>query len=101
MKMIFKELKINEVLKIKQLIDSKSTIDLDNHPISHSRSKYIERKYHFLRYQVSKNMLEIEYRKTKLQFVDILTMPLKRARFDCLKKLIEMRKITQMNYEDY
>lgn len=44
-----------------------------------SVSKFLEKliNYHFLKDQVSKERLEIEYYKTKLQLKDILTKPLK------------------------
>lgn len=60
-------------------------------------TKKIKRKYHFLRDQVSKNKSEIEYCNTKMQLANILTRPLKRVRFNCLKKLIRMRELVNMN----
>lgn len=65
--------------------------------MSNERSKHIERKCHFLRYQVTKDKLEIEYCKTELQVTCILTKSLKIARFGCLKELTGMRRLDNMN----
>ncbi|GAU51473.1 hypothetical protein TSUD_95880 [Trifolium subterraneum] len=86
--MLLEELMINNAVKVKLLVDNKSAIDLANHPISHGRSKHIERRYHFLRDQVNREKLELEYCKSEIQLADILTKPLKKARIDELKKLI-------------
>lgn len=53
--------------------------------------KTLKKKYHFLRGQVIKHRLEIEYCKIELQLADILTKLLKRARFEGLKELTGMR----------
>lgn len=66
MEMLLEELKITKALKITLLVDKKSTIDLDNLPMSHGRRKYIERKYHFLRDRLNKNRLVVEYCKIEL-----------------------------------
>ena len=55
--MLLEELKIMEPKKIKLFVDNKSAINLANHPMSHGRSKHIERRYHFLRDQVNKGKL--------------------------------------------
>lgn len=64
--MLLEELKIIETLKIKMFVDNKSIIDLVNHPMSHGISEYIDSKYNFLRDQVNKDKLEIEYCKSKI-----------------------------------
>lgn len=51
--MLLDELKVMESKKMKLFVDNKSTIDLTNHPICHGRSKYIKKRYHFLRDQVN------------------------------------------------
>ncbi|MCI45484.1 copia protein, partial [Trifolium medium] len=66
-------------------------IDLAKHPVSHGRSKHIERRFHFLRDQVNRDKLELEYCKSEIQLADILTKPLKKARVDELKKLMGMK----------
>ena len=96
--MLLEELKIMEPKKIKLFVDNKSAINLANHPMSHGRSKHIERRYHFLRDQVNKGKLELEYCKTEVQLADILTKPLKKVWFDELKRSIGMRSLENMNY---
>lgn len=86
-----------EPRKMKLFVDNKSFIDLKIHPVCHGLSKHIERRYHFLRYQVNKGNIELEYCKTKWQLVDILTKPLKKVRFNELKKNIRMRSLENMN----
>lgn len=93
MKMLLEKLKITKALKIKLLVDNKSTINLTNHSLSYDKIKYIEKKYHFLRDQVNKKKLEVEFCKTELQLTDIFIKSLKNIRFGCLKM------ITTMNYE--
>lgn len=75
---LLEELSFNEVVKIKLLVDNKSTIDLAKHPLSHKSIKHIERKYHLLRDQISKDKLKIEYCKIELQLVNIITKSLKK-----------------------
>ena len=95
--MLLEELRIMESKKIKLFVDNKSAINLANHPMSHGRSKHIERRYHFLRDQVNKGKLDLEYCKTEVQLADIFTKPLGRARFDELKRSIGMRSLENMN----
>ncbi|GAU32293.1 hypothetical protein TSUD_63100 [Trifolium subterraneum] len=75
------ELKIKYVKPVKLNVDNKSAISLARNPIAHGRSKHIETKYHFLRDQVSKEKLTVEYCKTDVQIAYILTKPLRADRF--------------------
>lgn len=94
--MFLEDFKFSEVVKIKFLIDNKSTINFPNHSTRHRRNKHIERQCHFVRDQVSKDELEIEYRNIVLQLSDILTKSLKRARFDALKGLMRMKRVAYL-----
>lgn len=58
---MLEKLKFSENVNIKLFIDNKLIIDLTNHSTSHGRSEHINIKYHFLKDQVNKNKLEIEY----------------------------------------
>jgi hypothetical protein len=95
--MLLSELKTVEATKMRLLVDNKSAIDMANNPVSHGRSKHIERRFHFLRDQVNKEKLELEYCNTEVQLADILTKPMAKARFDTLKKLIGMRALENMD----
>jgi hypothetical protein len=88
--MLLEELMVSDTIKVKLFVDNKSAIDLANHPVSHGRSKHIERRYHFWRDQVNRGKLKLEYCKSESQLADILTKPLKKARIDELKKLMGM-----------
>lgn len=53
-----------EPKKMKLFVDNKSTIDMENHPVCHSRIKHIKMRYDFMRDQVSKGKVELEHCKT-------------------------------------
>lgn len=94
--LLLKELKIMEPKKM-LFFDNKSTIDLANHPMCHGRSKHLERRYHFLRYQINKEKFELEHCKTEWKLSDMLTKPPKKVSFDELKRSIGMRSLENMN----
>ena len=95
-KMLLEEMRICDSTKVKLLIDNKSAIDLAKHPVSHGRSKHIERRYHFLREQVNEDKLDVEHCRTEVQLADILTKPLKRVRFEELKELMGMESLDNL-----
>jgi hypothetical protein len=57
---LLQELKVMEAAYLKLLVENKSPIDL---------AKHIERKFHFLRDQVNKEKLQLEYCIVELQLV--------------------------------
>lgn len=70
--MLMQELSVMEDEKIRLLVDNKSAIDLAKHLIAHGRSKHIETRFHFLRHQMNKEKLELQYCKTEEQVADLL-----------------------------
>ena len=66
--------------------DNTSTINLSKNPIQHSRSKYIEIIYHFIREHVANEDINLEYINTKNQLVDIFIKPLREDRFCLLRR---------------
>ncbi|KAK2352556.1 putative mitochondrial protein [Trifolium repens] len=90
---LLEELKINYVKPMRLNVDNKSAISLAKNPIAHGRSKHIETKFHFIRDQVSKEKLTMEYCKTDVQIADILTKPLKSDRFKELRKMVGITKV--------
>ena len=80
------QLGFNQDVPIKIYVDNVSTINLAKNPIFHQRSKHIDIRYQFLRYQVGKNMIKLEYCRSEDQIADF-TKPLK---IDALIKLRDM-----------
>ncbi|MCI29637.1 retrovirus-related Pol polyprotein from transposon TNT 1-94, partial [Trifolium medium] len=73
---------ITVVLKI----DNKSAINLAKNHVSHGKSKHIETMFHFLRDQVNKEKLSLEYCPTDNQQADIMTKAVKRYQFLKLRR---------------
>ena len=64
--------------------DNTSAINIYKNPIIHSKEKHIPIKYHFVREQVDKKNIKLEYVGTKEQITDIFTKPLPREAFEYL-----------------
>ena len=62
--------------------DNTSAINISKNPVMHSKTKHIPIKFHFLREQVTKKNIKLEYVETKEQIVDIFTKPLPRETFE-------------------
>ncbi|GAU47317.1 hypothetical protein TSUD_377910 [Trifolium subterraneum] len=89
---LLSEMKIIDNITVILKIDNKSTINLAKNPVSHGKSKHIETRFQFLRDQVNKGKLSLEYCSTDDQQADILTKAVKRDRF--LKLRREMRIVS-------
>ena len=85
---LLSEMNIIEDITVVLKIDNKSAINLAKNPVSHGKSKHIETRFHFLRDQVTKGKLKLEYCSTDNQQADILTKVVKRDQF--LKLIREM-----------
>ncbi|KAK8954855.1 hypothetical protein KSP39_PZI002166 [Platanthera zijinensis] len=81
-----------QVSRTPLLCDSKSAISIANNPVSHSRTKHIEIKYHFLREHVERGDISLEFVKTDYQIADVFTKPLDETRFNKFK--IELGMLT-------
>ena len=66
------------------MCDNESAIKLTNNPISHSRTKHIDIRYHFLRDHKTKRDIKIHHVSTEKQLADIFTKPLDESRFCAL-----------------
>ena len=71
--------------KIPLLCDNESAIKLANNLISHSRTKHIDIRHHFLRDHETKGDIEICHVSTEKQLADIFTKPLDESRFSALR----------------
>ncbi|KAK9723638.1 hypothetical protein RND81_05G014700 [Saponaria officinalis] len=65
--------------------DNTSAIIISKNPAQHSRTKHIEIRHHFLRDNVEKGIIRLEFCKTENQWADIFTKPLARESFEMLR----------------
>ena len=88
---VLEDLMIKLKHPIKCLIDNKSTINLAKNHITHGKRKHIETRFHYLRDQVNKCKIIVEYCSTNDQVANVFTKPVKRAQF--LKLRRELRVV--------
>jgi hypothetical protein len=87
---VMKELKCEVVKPLTLMLDNKSAISLTKNPISHGRSKHIDTKFHFIREQVTSEMIQVQYCPTEVQLADGFTKAVKIDRFEFLRKQLVM-----------
>ncbi len=68
--------------------DNQGAIALTKNSKTHSRTKHIDIKYHYIREAVGKKDIELVYCPTDQMLADILTKGLPRPKFDELRSLI-------------
>jgi hypothetical protein len=51
-------------------------------PVFYDKSKYIEIKYHYIRYVVQRKAVHVQYLSTHEQVADVFTKPLSRTKFE-------------------
>jgi len=81
---------VKKPLKLK--IDNRSTINLAKNPKSHGKSKNIETRFHLIKEQVTKRMIEVEYCPIEAQLADGFTKALKIDKFTCLRDKLGLIK---------
>ncbi|GJT95283.1 hypothetical protein Tco_1090801 [Tanacetum coccineum] len=62
--------------KIPMYCDSKATIAISCNPVQHSRTKHINVKYHFIKEQVEKGIVELFFVGTEYPLTDLFTKAL-------------------------
>ncbi|GJS67357.1 retrovirus-related pol polyprotein from transposon TNT 1-94 [Tanacetum coccineum] len=79
--------------------DSKSAIAISCNPVQHSRTKYIDIWYHFIKEHVEKGTVELYFVGTEYQLADRFTKALPKERFEYLVHRIGMRCMTPTQLE--
>ena len=82
--------KQNQPTKIYE--DNSGCIAISKNPEKHKRTKHIDIKYHFLREQVNKNQVKLEYVNTTEQAADALTKPLPKEKFEFCRTMMGLQK---------
>ncbi|GJU50947.1 hypothetical protein Tco_1220502 [Tanacetum coccineum] len=80
--------------KIPMYCDNKSAIALCCNNVQHSRSKYIDIRFYFIKEQVENGVVELYFVNTKYQLADIFTKALGRERIEFLINKLGMRSFT-------
>ncbi|GJV57915.1 retrovirus-related pol polyprotein from transposon TNT 1-94 [Tanacetum coccineum] len=68
-------------------------------PIQHSRTKHIDVRYHFIKEQVEKGIVELFFVRTEYQLADLFTKALSEDRFKYLVRRLGMRCLTPEELE--
>lgn len=75
-------------------IDNRSAIDMARNPVFHGSSKHIGIWYHFIRECVERGEVVVKYICSEEQKADILTKALRSARFEKLRELFGVKKLS-------
>nr|GEY90074.1 Gag-Pol polyprotein [Tanacetum cinerariifolium] len=80
--------------KIPLYCDNRSAIALCCNNVQHSRSKHIDIRYHFIREQVERGVVELYFVSTDYQQADIFTKALPRQRFEFILSRLGMKSMS-------
>nr|GEW34007.1 hypothetical protein [Tanacetum cinerariifolium] len=75
--------------KIPMYCDSKAAITISCNPVQHSHTKHIDVRYHFIKENVEKGIVELFFVGTKYQLADLFTKALPEERFKYLIRRLE------------
>ena len=75
--------------------DNQSTICMAKNPQYHGRAKHIDIKFHYIREQVEKKAIQLEYCESKNMVADMLIKALLSSQFVKLRDMLGVRKIIE------
>ncbi|GJT52444.1 retrovirus-related pol polyprotein from transposon TNT 1-94 [Tanacetum coccineum] len=76
--------------KVPIYCDSQSAIAISCNPVQHTRTKYVDVRYHFIKDHVEKGTIELYFVGTEYQLADLFTKSLPEARFKFLVEKLGM-----------
>ncbi|GJV93448.1 retrovirus-related pol polyprotein from transposon TNT 1-94 [Tanacetum coccineum] len=85
--------------KIPMYCDSKAAIAISCNPVQHSCTKHIDVRYHFIKEQVEKGIVELFFVGTEYQLADLFTKALPEDRFKYLVRRLGIRCLTPEELE--
>jgi hypothetical protein len=80
------DLEVKYTVPIPIYCDNTSAISVSKNPVLHSKTKHIPIKYHFLREQVTNQIVQVHYIPTSEQIANIFTKPLAKTLFEYLRQ---------------
>ena len=72
---LYKDLTGNESANVDIFVDNQSAIALAKNPVQHQRSKHIDIKYHFIRAEIQKGCVQLQYVPSEENLADMFTKP--------------------------
>nr|GEU49011.1 retrovirus-related Pol polyprotein from transposon TNT 1-94 [Tanacetum cinerariifolium] len=85
--------------KIRMYCDSKAAIAISCNPVQHTRTKHIDVRYHFIKENFQKGIVELFFVGTEYQLADLFTKALFEDRFKYLLRRLGMRCLTPEELE--
>ncbi|GJR27676.1 hypothetical protein Tco_1103908 [Tanacetum coccineum] len=85
--------------KIPMYYDSKATIAISCNLVQHSHTKHIDVRYHFIKEQVEKGIVELFFIGTEYQLAGLFTKALSQDKFQYLVRRLGMRCLTPEELE--
>jgi hypothetical protein len=80
--------------------DNQGAIALAKNPGDHPRSKHIQLRYHFIRFSITKGLIELDYVPTHFMIADGLTKSLVRTKHETFIKMLGMKPHLSGSVED-
>ena len=75
------DLNVCETQSVKLYADNQGAIALAENPVHHQRSKHIDIRYHFIRFEIDNGTVVLEYIPTDKNIADLFTKPLSGFKF--------------------
>ncbi|GJZ29043.1 retrovirus-related pol polyprotein from transposon TNT 1-94 [Tanacetum coccineum] len=82
-----------------EYVSLSAVIAISCNPVPHSRTKRIDVRYHFIKEQVEKGIVELFFVRTEYQLADLFTKALSDDRFKYLIRRLGMRHLTLAELE--
>ena len=92
-----RDIKVEYDHPISIICDNTSAINISNNHVMYSKTKHISIKYHFLREQVAKQNVKMEYITAKEHIAYIFTRRLPKETFEYLRQKLEIISISSLS----
>ena len=81
LRQLFADINGCEKQSVKLFGDNQGAIALAKNPVHHQRSKHIDIRYHFIRFDVEEGIVILEYVPSSENYADLFTKPLSGIKF--------------------
>ena len=82
------------VSPLKIMEDNQGATAIAKNPIAHARTKHIDIQFHYVQETIEECIIEIEYCPTDVMIADLLTKPVSKERFERLRQMMGLIKLT-------